>query len=52
MVYDIMQYLKVHLRKLYMKINQIMNGFFYDEDSGIAERIQSNSGQFLSVLFA
>ena len=25
---------------------------FYGEDSGIAERVQSNSGQFVSVLFA
>lgn len=33
-----------------MKINQIVNGFFYGEDSGIAERVQSNSGQFVSIL--
>jgi len=27
-------------------------GFFYDEDSGIAEAVKSNSGQFVSVPFA
>lgn len=50
MVFSIMQYLKVHLRKLCVKINQRMNGywiswmnFFYDKNSGTAERVESNS---------